>query len=150
MARNSPVLIETSQGRTQSGLSVRPLGPVLSYDEFFTERIRIKDGTPFFGGFPNQLLTDSWAVGSGRADRWSALDYATINGSGSRMFCLVAKGMWVARRKIIDCSSKRCFTDLERGVRGVIYRSVSAPGRRSINGSADGRRAGFSSVFSNC
>ena len=33
------------------------LGPVLSYDEFFTERIRIKGGTPFFGGFPNQLLT---------------------------------------------------------------------------------------------
>ena len=31
-------------------------------------------------GFPNQLLTDSWAVGSRRADRWSALDYATTNG----------------------------------------------------------------------
>ena len=33
---------------------------------------------------------------------------------------------------------------------GVIYRSGSAPGKRSINVSADGQRAGFSSAFSNC
>src|ERR1700722_15323796 len=108
-------------------------GPVLSYDELFTERIRIKGGTPFFGGFPNQLLTDSWAVGSRRADRWSALDYATTSGSGSRMSCLDVRGTWGAQRKIIDCSSKRFSTDLELGVLGVIYRSVSAPGKRSIN-----------------
>jgi len=126
------------------------LGPVLSCDEFFTERIRIKGGTPFFGGFANQLLTDSWAVGSRRADRWSALDYATTSGSGSRMSCLDVRGTWAAQRKIIDCSSKRFSTDLELGVLGVIYRSVSAPGKRSINVSADGQRAGFSSAFSNC
>jgi hypothetical protein len=40
------------------------LGPVLSCDELFTQRIGIKGGTPFFGGFPNQLLTDSWVIGS--------------------------------------------------------------------------------------
>src|SRR5258708_8739205 len=90
-----------------------PLGPVLSYDQLFTERIRIKGGTPFFGGFPNQLLTDSWAVGSRRADRWSALDYATTNGNGSRMFFLDVKGMWAARRKIIDFSSNLFPTALE-------------------------------------
>src|ERR1700730_10941950 len=134
--------------RQMLGMKWNELGPVLSCDELFTERIRIKGGTLFFGGFPNQLLTDSWAVGSRRADRWSALDYATTNGNGSRMFCLDVKGTWVARRKIIDCSSKRFSTDLELGVRGVIYRNVSAPGKRSINVSADGRRAGFSSAFS--
>ena len=32
------------------------------------------------------------------------------------MFCLDVKDMWVARRKIIDCSSKRFSTDLELGV----------------------------------
>src|SRR5271169_2548117 len=98
-------------------------------------------------GYPNQLLTDSWAVGSRRADRWSALDYATTNGSGSRMFCLDVKDTWVAPRRIIDGSSKRFSTDLELGVRGVIYRNVSATGKRSINVSADGRKAGFSSAF---
>ena len=36
------------------------------------------------------------------------------------------------------------------GVPGVIYRSVSAPGKRSINVSVDGQRVGFSSVFSSC
>jgi hypothetical protein len=45
---------------------------------------------------------------------------------------------------------KRFSTDLELGVPGVIYRSVSALGKRSINVSADGQRAGFSSAFSNC
>jgi Putative transposase of IS4/5 family (DUF4096) len=36
------------------------------------------------------------------------------------------------------------------GCPGVIYLSVSATSKRSINVSADGRRAGFSSVFSSC
>ena len=36
------------------------------------------------------------------------------------------------------------------GAPGVIYPSVSATGKRSINVSADGRRAGFSSAFSSC
>jgi len=66
------------------------------------------------------------------------------------MFCLGVKDMWAARRKIIDCSSKRFSTDLELGVPGVIYLSVSATGNRSINVSADGRRTEFSSVFSSC
>ena len=78
------------------------------------------------------------------------MDYAMTNGIGLRMFCLDVKGTSAARRKIIDCSSKRFSTDLELGVPGVIYRSVSAPGKRSINVSADGRKAGFSSVFSYC
>src|SRR3981189_1214298 len=45
------------------------LGPVLSYATFSRERIRIKRGTPFYNAtrsYPNQLLTDSWAVGSRR------------------------------------------------------------------------------------
>ena len=42
------------------------------------------------------------------------------------------------------------FTDLELGAPGVIYPSASATGKRSINVSADGRRAGFSSAFSSC
>src|SRR6266436_4710145 len=117
---------------------------------FSRERIRIKRGTPFYGGFPNQLLNDSWAVGSRRADRWSALDYATTNGIGSRMFCPDVKDTWAVRRKTIDCSSKRFSTDLEPGVRGVIYLRVLATSKRSINVSADGRRAGFSGVFSSC
>ena len=35
-------------------------------------------------------------------------------------------------------------------VPGVIYPSVLATGKRSINVSVDGQRAGFSSVFSSC
>jgi len=63
------------------------------------------------------------------------------------LFCLDVKDTWAARWKIIDCSWKRFCTDLELGVLGVIYRSVSATGKQSINVSADGRKAGFSSVF---
>src|SRR6266849_482709 len=46
-----------------------------------------------------------------------------------------------------DCEAENV---LGLGVRGGIYLSVSATGNRSINGSADGRRAGFSTVFSSC
>src|ERR1700681_567470 len=101
-------------------------------------------------GYPNQLLSDSWAVGSRRADRWSALDYATTNGNGSRIFCLDVRDTWAARRKIIDCLSKLCSTDLELDVPGVIYPIALAPGKRSINDLADGRRAEFSSAFLIC
>src|SRR6266478_3446090 len=72
------------------------------------------------------------------------------DGSGSRTFCLGVKDTWAAPLKIIDCSSKRFSTALGLGVRGGIYLSVSATGNRSINVSADGRRAGFSTVFSSC
>src|SRR5436190_23444237 len=82
------------------------------------------------------------------ADRWNALDCATTTGFGSRTFCLGVKDTWVARRKRIGCSSKRFSTALGPGVPGVIYLSASAIGNRFINGSADGRRAEFSSVFS--
>src|ERR1700674_1924467 len=126
------------------------LGPVFSYESASRERIRIKRGTRFYRGFPNQLLTDSWAVGSRRADRWNALGYTTTNGIGSRMFCPGVRGMWAAPRTIIDCSLKPLSTDLERAVPGVICPRVSATSRRSINVSADGRKVGFSSVFSSC
>ena len=36
-------------------------------------------------GFPNQLSSDSWAVGFEEADPCSDLDCETINGSGSRI-----------------------------------------------------------------
>ena len=52
------------------------------------------------------------------------------------------------RRKIIDCSLKRCSIDTELAVLGVIYPSVSVIGNRCTSASADGRRAGFSSAFS--
>jgi hypothetical protein len=42
------------------------------------------------------------------------------------------------------------FTDFERGVPGVICRSVSDTGKRFINALVDGRKAEFSSVFSSC
>ena len=48
------------------------------------------------------------------------------------------------------CSSKRFSTALGRGVPGVIFRSVSATGNRSISVSCDGPRAEFSPVFSSC
>src|ERR1700680_101188 len=80
----------------------RKLGPVFSYESPSRERIRIKRGTRFYRGFPNQLLTDSWAVGSRRADRWNALGYTTTNGIGSRLFCRGVRGMWAAPRTIID------------------------------------------------
>src|SRR5271165_646034 len=60
-------------------------------------------------------MTDSWAVGSRRADRWNALGCATTNGIGSRMFCPGVRGAWGARRKITDCSSKRFSTDFRTG-----------------------------------
>ena len=53
------------------------------------------------------------------------MGYTTTNGIGSRIFCPGVKDTWAARRKIIDCSSKRFSTDLGPGVPGVIYPSVS-------------------------
>src|SRR5260370_29457119 len=76
-------------------------------------------------------LIHGWSARGG-AGRWSGLDYATTNGSGSRTFCLGVKDTWAAPLKIIDCSSKRFSTALGLGVRGGIYLSVSATGNRSI------------------
>src|SRR6202140_4124142 len=101
------------------------LGPVFSYESPSRERIRIKRGTRFYRGFPNQLLSDSWAVGSRRADRWNALGYTTTQGIGPRLFCPGVRGMWAAPRTIIDCSSKPFSTDLDRAVPGVICPRVS-------------------------
>jgi len=42
--------------------------------------------------------------------------YATINGIGSRIFCLVAKAMLVALRRITGCSWRPFFSDIEAGV----------------------------------
>src|SRR5258706_10140286 len=60
------------------------------------------------------------------------------------------KDTWTLSTKIIDCSSKRFSIALGLDVPGGICPSVSATGNRSINVSADGRRAGFSTVFSSC
>jgi len=83
----------------------------------------------------------------GGADRCGDMGYATTNGIELRIFCPGVKDMWVARRKIIDCSSKPFSTDLGPAVPGVIYPNVLATGKRSINVSVDGQRAEFSSVF---
>src|SRR5437870_7780243 len=86
----------------------------------------------------------------GGADRCGDMGYATTNGIELRIFCPAVKDMWVARRKIIDCSSKPFSTDLGSAVPGVIYPNALATGKRSINVSVDGQRAEFSSVFSSC
>src|SRR6266550_2414567 len=78
------------------------------------------------------------------------MGYATTNGIELRIFCRGVKDTWVARRKIIDCSSKPFSTDLGPAVPGAICPSVLATGKRSINVSVDGQRAEFSSVFSSC
>src|SRR5258708_11243754 len=92
-------------------------------------------------------MIDGWSVRGG-AGRWSVLDYATTNGSGSRTFCLGVKDTWAAPLKIIDCSSKRFSTALGLGVRGGIYLRVSATGKPAINTSAHWRRAGVLTGFS--
>ena len=62
----------------------------------------------------------------GGADRCGDMGYATTNGIELRIFCPAVKDMWVARRKIIDCSSKPFSTDLGPAVPGVIYPNVLA------------------------
>jgi hypothetical protein len=42
------------------------------------------------------------------------------------------------------------LSGFEPAFRGAIRRSGSVAGRARINGSADGRKAGFSSIFSSC
>ena len=61
-----------------------------------------------------------------------------------------AKAMWEARRRTIGCLSKLSSTDLEQDVPGATYLSGLVIGKRSTNGSAGGRKAGSSSVFSSC
>src|SRR6267154_1296531 len=51
------------------------------------------------------------------------MHYATINGIGSRIFCLVAKAMLVALRRITGCSWRPFFSDIERAFHGAIFRS---------------------------
>src|SRR5436309_13460947 len=68
----------------------------------------------------------------GGADRCGDMGYATTNGIELRIFCPAVKDMWVARRKIIDCSSKPFSTDLGPAVPGVIYPNVLATGKRSF------------------
>src|SRR4029077_17912841 len=50
-------------------------------------------------GFPNQLSSDSWAVGFEEADPCSDLDCETTNGSGSKIFCPAEKVMWAAMQQ---------------------------------------------------
>src|SRR5580692_1859707 len=73
-----------------------------------------------FWGFPNQLSSDSWAVGFEEADPCSALDCETTNGSGSKIFCPGEKVMWAAMQQTTGCSLMRFFTDIERESLGVI------------------------------
>ena len=72
------------------------------------------------------------------------------NGIGLRIFCLGVKGAWAAPAEDNRLFVEAVLTDLELGVPGVIYPSGLAIGKRSINVSAGGRRAGFSRASSNC
>src|SRR3982074_690252 len=65
-------------------------------------------------GFPNQLSSDSWAVGFEEADPCSALDCETTNGSGSKILCPAEKVMWAAMQQTTGCSLMRLFPDSER------------------------------------
>ena len=56
------------------------------------------------------------------------MHYAMTSGIGSRIFCPAAKAMLAARRRIIDCSSKRFYTDIALAFHGVIFPSVSEIG----------------------
>jgi len=75
-----------------------------------------------------------------RDDQWDRI----------RIFCLAEKAMWGALPRTTGCLWKPCSTDLERDVPGTTYRSVLAPGKRSTNGLAGGRKAGSSNTFSSC
>src|ERR1700719_4364157 len=107
-------------------------------------RNRIKRGTPFYGslvllwGFPNQLSSDSWAVGFEEADPCSALDCETTNGSGSKIFCPGEKVMWAAMQQTTGCSLMRFFTDIERESLGVIRPRVLATGTSYTSALTDG------------
>src|ERR1700681_1297051 len=101
-------------------------------------------------GFTNHRLSDSWEVGLGRADRWSALDYARTNGIGSRIFCPAVRATEEARHQITGCSSRPFCIGSEPVFHGEIYRYASVIGRARISVLADGRRAVFSSAFSSC
>src|SRR5260370_6166025 len=95
-------------------------------------------------GFTNHRLSDSWEVGLRRADRWSALAYATTNGIGSRIFCRVAKAMSEARRRIIGCSLKPFYTRSEpTGTRALwrFYRAAQSAVTRPPIGAAKPRQA---------
>src|SRR6202023_717492 len=92
-------------------------------------------------GFPNQLSSDSWAVGFEEADPCSALDCETTNGSGSKIFCPGEKVMWAAMQQTTGCSLMRFFTDIERESPGVICPRVSATGRSCTSASAPAEQA---------
>src|ERR1700730_7249075 len=103
-----------------------------------------------FWGFPNQLSSDSWAVGFEEADPCSALDCETTNGSGSKIFCPGEKVMWAAMQQTTGCSLMRFFTDIERESLGVICARVLATGTSYTSALTDGRGAAFSIAFSSC
>src|ERR1700722_9456449 len=84
----------------------------------------------------------------GGADRCDATHYATTSGTGSRIFCLVAKATWAALRQTTGCLLKLFYTDIELASRGGICLSALVIGRSSISASVDGRRVEFSSAFS--
>src|ERR1700744_2066958 len=84
----------------------------------------------------------------GGADRCDATHYATTSGTGSRIFCLVAKVTWAALRQTTGCLLKLFCTDIELASRGAICLSALVLGRSSISALVDGRRVGFSSAFS--
>src|SRR6476660_9361545 len=86
----------------------------------------------------------------GGADRCGDMGYATTNGIELRIFCPGVKDMWVAMQRTIGCSLMRFYIDTERESRGVICRRVSASGTSYTSALTDGRRAAFSSAFSNC
>jgi hypothetical protein len=60
------------------------------------------------------------------------------------------EGHGEALPRTIGCLSKLSSTDLEQDVPGATYLSGLVIGKRSTNGSAGGRKAGSSSVFSSC
>src|ERR1700722_2727618 len=103
-----------------------------------------------FWGFPNQLSSDSWAVGFEEADHAALWIARRPMGADQKIFCPGEKVMWAAMQQTTGCSLMRFFTDIERESLGVICPRVLAIGTSYTSALTDGRRAAFSIAFSSC
>src|SRR4249919_2533532 len=103
-----------------------------------------------FWGFPNQLSSDSWAVGFEEADHAALWIARRPMGADQRSSAPGEKVMWAAMQQTTGSSLMRFFTDIERESLGVICPHVLATGTSYTSALTDGRRAAFSIAFSSC
>src|SRR6478736_6344358 len=103
-----------------------------------------------FWGFPNQLSSDSWAVGFEEADHAALWIARRPMGADQRSSDRARRSCGRQCRQTTGCSLMRFFTDIERESLGVIYPRVLATGTSYTSALTDGRRAAFSIAFSSC